>query len=88
MTRTGHRSIDGVRTYKRVSDEQTRGLSCILNDATNGTVPAVKKCKHAGDQTCTDQYSPESDISQAPSSVANPSTFHFSGCIFNITSSS
>ena len=42
-TRLGHHSIDGVRTYKRASDEQTRGLSCILSDATNGTAPAVKK---------------------------------------------
>ena len=40
MAHTGHQSIDGVRTYKRVSDKQTRGLSCILNDATYGTAPA------------------------------------------------
>ena len=44
MTRTGHRSIEGVRTYKRVSEEQTQGLSHILNDATNGA-PATKKLR-------------------------------------------
>lgn len=36
MTRTGHRSIEGVRTYKRVSDEQKQALSEVLNSATNG----------------------------------------------------
>ena len=31
MERTGHRSLDGVRTYKRVSSQQHRMLSGILN---------------------------------------------------------
>ena len=37
MSRTGHRSIDGVRTYKRVSEEQKMALSSVLNATTNGT---------------------------------------------------
>ncbi len=32
---TGHRSTEGVRTYKRVSNEQREALSDILNTATN-----------------------------------------------------
>ena len=100
MSRTGHRSIEGVRTYKRVSEEQTKGLSYVLNDATNGA-PATKKCKSvvpALQPTCTtsiantNHSSADSDISQA--SVTNsliPSTFHFSGCshiTFNINNKS
>ena len=38
MSRTGHRSIEGVRTYKRVCEEQTKELSSILNAATNGQI--------------------------------------------------
>ena len=44
MARTGHRSIEGVRTYKRISEQQVKDVSTLLNDATNGA-PAVKKCK-------------------------------------------
>ena len=32
MSRTGHQSLDGVRTYKRVPEEQ---VSSVLNSATN-----------------------------------------------------
>ena len=31
MERTGHRSIEGVRSYKRTSNDQRRALSDILN---------------------------------------------------------
>ena len=31
MIRTGHRSIDGVRAYKRVSESQQQALSNVLN---------------------------------------------------------
>ena len=34
MSRTGHRSVEGVRTYKRIGDEQKQILD-ILNEATN-----------------------------------------------------
>jgi hypothetical protein len=36
MAHTGHRSVDGVRTYKRVSEEQRRSLSTVLNSASSG----------------------------------------------------
>ena len=32
MSHTGHQSLDGVRTYKRVPEEQ---VSSVLNSATN-----------------------------------------------------
>jgi len=38
------RNIEGVRTYKRISEQQVKDVSTLLNDATNGA-PAVKKCK-------------------------------------------
>ena len=31
MDRTGHRSVDGIRAYKRVSEEQEKEVSSILN---------------------------------------------------------
>ena len=31
MERTGHRSIDGVRSYKRTSDEQEQSVSDVLH---------------------------------------------------------
>ena len=31
MERTGHRSLDGVRSYKRTSEEQQVALSDIMN---------------------------------------------------------
>ena len=36
MSHTGHRSVDGVRTYKWESQEQKRSLSNVLNAASNG----------------------------------------------------
>ena len=42
MTRTGHRSVQGVRTYKRVSEDQKLALSTVLNAATNGDIPKVE----------------------------------------------
>ena len=39
MSRTGHRSVEGVRAYKRVSDNQKEQVSTVLNDITNGSNP-------------------------------------------------
>ena len=35
MSRIGHQSLDGVRTYKRVSEEQCQQVSSVFNSATN-----------------------------------------------------
>ncbi len=37
MKRTGHRSIEGVRIYKRVSDEQEQAVSAILQQSSSTT---------------------------------------------------
>ena len=42
MSRTGHRSLEGVRAYKRVSDDQKEQVSTVLNDITNGSNPEKK----------------------------------------------
>ncbi len=39
MSNTGHRSLDGVRCYKRISEEQKQHMSDVLNSATNGHQP-------------------------------------------------
>ena len=39
MERTGHRSLDGVRSYKRTSMQQKEALSDILNCQGNSIVP-------------------------------------------------
>ena len=36
MAHTGQRSVDGVRTYKRASEEQRKSLSTVLNSASSG----------------------------------------------------
>ena len=42
MQRTGHRSIDGIRVYKRTSEEQQKTVSAILHgDSTEG--PSAQK---------------------------------------------
>ena len=36
VSRTGHRSVQGVRTYKKISDDQRQTISSVLNATTNG----------------------------------------------------
>lgn len=45
MDRTGHRSVDGIRRYKRISDDQRREASDVLNSATNGDVCVIPSKK-------------------------------------------
>ena len=99
MARTGHRSIEGVRTYKRISEQQVKDVSTVLNDANNGA-PAAKKCK-VTQQTEQETTTTNSLLPQASSAVhvgtctvrsdqetvtntLIPSAFHFTGCS-NIT---
>ena len=57
MSRTGHRSIDGIRKYKRISNEQKEATSEVLNSATNGEplsiVKKSKLSKEENDDSCT-----------------------------------
>ena len=50
MSRTGHRSLEGIRTYKRVSENRQEEVSAVLNGATNEPElkgPKQKKIKTA-----------------------------------------
>ena len=68
MERTGHRSIDGVRSYKRTSDEQRIVLSDIINNSSS--VPAAKR-QHA-EITCSQQ---QVGLSPSSLSIQNCSNF-------------
>ncbi len=46
MKRTGHCSLDGIRSYKRTSSEQVMVLSDVLNNTTT-----VNKRKKSSDET-------------------------------------
>ena len=70
MSRTGHRSIEGIRSYKRVSEDQRVVLSDILNSATNGTTNG----------TTNDTKRPK--LSPTVNS-AQPNIFNFSNCNIN-----
>ena len=61
MSRTGHRSVGGVRAYKRVSDEQRQALSDVLNTAPDG-IGAKKRKLEMGNSENT-------DTGDSPSSV-------------------
>ena len=71
MDLTGHRSVSGVRTYKRISDNQKEELSNILNYATNGESasqsPRRKKQKSAEDASIP---SPTSAVSTSVSTTS------------------
>ena len=91
MSRTGHCSVQGVRTYKRVSEDQKLVLSSVLNAATNGNMEKIET------SDCQPQKKPKLDVStacksstitidttSAPSTstlnLENIPTFHFNGC--------
>ena len=51
MERTGHRSLEGVRSYKRTSDTQREALSDILNQPACSRIvaqypPPTEVCSH------------------------------------------
>ena len=64
MKRTGHRSIDGVRTYKRVSQQQEENLSSILN--CEEVEPESKKIK------LSSELPPSSSDAARPAPDFNP----------------
>ena len=96
MDRTGHRSLDGVRTYKQIGEQQQQTVSQVLNDATNGKTckipPKKKPC------TSEDSIQPTVAVSETsshsvvsvndlfvpvPPPTSSSSTvpsIHFSGC--------
>ena len=54
MTRTGHRSVAGVRSYKRVTDNLNMLTSCVLNEQ----VPPAKKLKEEHEVVETEKAMP------------------------------
>ena len=78
MCRTGHRSIEGVRTYKRISEELKEDLSHVLNSATNGTIPMRKKIKIEADKTDPEPV-PENKHISINTTAAHP-MISFTGC--------
>ena len=96
MSRTGHRSIEGVRTYKRVSEEQAKAVSEVLNTATNGqsiytheihnlTSKKIKLDESSNDSSVTafiaaSSSSSSSSVITPSTSSSVPPTFNFTGC--------
>ena len=78
MGRTGHRSIDGIRTYKRVSNEQKEDISHVLNSATNGDniLPQTKTIKLEQSHP----QSPDLTHSVTLSAQSGPPTINLTGC--------
>ena len=79
MERTGHRSLEGVRSYKRTSDTQCQALSDILNCSKKTRTDSSK-------ETCSVPTLPP--VASSTSSIQNnidvsntiPGTFYFHSC--------
>ncbi len=69
MERTGHRSLDGVRSYKRTSNVQQEKLSSILNGSMTETNNCVVNMHHSGTST-----------SLTNNVIQTPPTFNFHSC--------
>ena len=91
MSHTGHRSIDGVRSYKRENETQKRSLSSVLNSASNGrpvpyhAVEVHKKPKLTLENSSDSEYNIKQCHYNPQQAVANTNTgssssFNFSGC--------
>ena len=89
MSHTRHRSIDGVRTYKRESKDQKRSMSSVLNAASNGKpipfeVGARKKPKldqadgRNGEQSIS--YFNSQHAASTMAHTATAANFNFTGC--------
>ena len=90
MSRTGHRSVEGVRTYHRIGDEQRQMMSDILNEATNGEeeTPSSKRIKVVPSSSTSSPTHVSTTSNTVNSIQANSSTssasfipsIHFTGC--------
>ena len=90
MTRTGHRSVQGVRTYKRVSEDQKLALSTVLNAATNGDIPKVEASDPPLEKAKIDASTESNSSTITINTASAPSTstlnlknilaIHFNGC--------
>ena len=76
MERTGHRSLEGVRSYKRTSDDQREALSDIMN------CPGPSKILRREDLPPTTEASTTEKSFTLADSLQLSHT-HFSGCTVN-----
>ncbi len=75
MERTGHRSLEGVRSYKRTSVPQQEGLSDILNG--NSSALAIPTSSNSV------QFSQQS-LNNVAVQVNRPPVFNFQSCSVTI----
>lgn len=80
MNRTGHRSVESVRKYKRASSEMLKDISNILEPSES----MCKKIKHE-DNTEIQNRTENQEISK---SAAGGVGSLFTGCVFNFNSGS
>ena len=80
MNRTGHRSVESVRKYKRASSEMLKDISNILEPSES----MCKKIKHK-DNTEIQNRTENQEISK---SAAGGVGSLFTGCVFNFNSGS
>ena len=80
MNRTGHRSVESVRKYKRASSEMLKDISNILEPSES----MCKKIKHEDNteiQNRTENQEPSKSAAEGVGSL-------FTGCVFNFNSGS
>ena len=85
MERTGHRSLEGVRSYKRTSDRQRRALSDVLNREQPNNQPTTRLATALTEQpapSCSSGSSSCAFTSQQLRSLSLPSAT-FSDCNVN-----
>jgi len=91
MEKTGHRSLDGIRSYKRTSDEQRETLSDIMNRK----VPRFESQSPLAVSEKISDVNSSSNVQVEPGSTTNiqsnskngiPGNFTFNSCsvVFNI----
>ena len=85
MERTGHRSTEGIRSYKRTSSEQQQAVSDILNNVAKKpcTDVALAQVHHGQgiDTSCGPSFSNVSIPTQLQTSQTDHAgAFYFSSC--------
>ena len=86
MERTGHRSIEGVRNYKRTCNGQREATSDVLNSKSGSAAPISPPSNQLTVSVNTQpQSSVTTPLSGQPMDTV-PSAFNFHSCTVNITS--
>ena len=84
MSRTGHRSVQGVRTYKRISDDQKQTISSVLNATTNGQEAATSIKQQQQADIKLEQVTPDTEDKkiQIEGAIHHDGLppMHFTGC--------